>query len=33
MIEYGHELPLPGQEEHWLENLPQADREYLLSLG
>jgi phenylpyruvate tautomerase PptA (4-oxalocrotonate tautomerase family) len=33
MIEYGHELPLPGQEEHWRENLPQADREYLLSLG
>lgn len=33
MIEYGHELPLPGQEERWLEDLPQADREYLLSLG
>ena len=33
MIEYGHELPQPGQEDRWLEQLPQGDREYLLSLG
>jgi hypothetical protein len=33
MIEYGYELPQPGQENRWLEQLPQADREYLLSLG
>lgn len=33
MIEYGHELPQPGQENLWLEKLPQADRDYLLSLG
>jgi len=33
MIEYGYELPLPGEEASWLENLPQADRDYILSLG
>jgi phenylpyruvate tautomerase PptA (4-oxalocrotonate tautomerase family) len=33
MIEYGHELPQPGQEDSWLQSLPQADRDYLLSLG
>lgn len=33
MIEYGCELPQPGQEDSWLENLAQADRDYMLSLG
>ncbi|RFU49120.1 tautomerase family protein [Paraburkholderia sp. DHOC27] len=33
MIEYGCELPLPGQENNWLESLAEADRDYLLSLG
>ncbi|CAM2159122.1 protein of unknown function (plasmid) [Pararobbsia alpina] len=33
MIEYGHELPQPGQEDAWLDGLPEADRKYLLSLG
>ena len=33
MLEYGHELPQPGQEDVWLESLSEADRAYLLSLG
>ena len=33
MVEYGHVLPQPGDERTWLEGLPQADRERMLSTG
>ena len=33
MIEYGHVLPAPGAEQAWFEGLPQALRDYLISLG
>lgn len=33
MIEYGHELPLPGQEDAWFTALSEAERNYLQSLG
>jgi phenylpyruvate tautomerase PptA (4-oxalocrotonate tautomerase family) len=33
MVEYGQVLPQPGKEAEWLEALPPADREYMLSLN
>jgi phenylpyruvate tautomerase PptA (4-oxalocrotonate tautomerase family) len=33
MIEYGHVLPAPGQEEAWFESLPGSLRTYLAKLG
>jgi len=33
MIEYGHVLPAPGDEQAWFEELPKALRDYLISLG
>src|SRR5215469_11417500 len=33
MVEYGHVLPAPGEEEQWFANLPPRLREYLKSLG
>jgi phenylpyruvate tautomerase PptA (4-oxalocrotonate tautomerase family) len=33
MVEYGQVLPQPGTEAQWLESLPAADREYMLSLN
>ncbi|MGP8432432.1 tautomerase family protein [Paraburkholderia fungorum] len=33
MVEYGQVLPQPGKEGQWLESLPPADREYMLSLS
>lgn len=33
IIEYGEILPDPGQEEHWLENLPEAARKLLSARG
>ncbi|XBS70184.1 tautomerase family protein [Acerihabitans sp. KWT182] len=33
MIEYGHVLPLPGQERQWFEALPAALQQRLLALG
>jgi len=33
MVEYGHVLPLPGQEQAWFDALPEKLRDYLLSLG
>lgn len=33
MVEYGHVLPLPGQEQAWFDALPSKLRDYLVSLG
>jgi phenylpyruvate tautomerase PptA (4-oxalocrotonate tautomerase family) len=33
MIEYGHVLPLPGQEEAWFDSLPETLQTYLQKLG
>jgi phenylpyruvate tautomerase PptA (4-oxalocrotonate tautomerase family) len=33
MVEYGHVLPPPGQEQVWFENLPAELKAYLTSLG
>lgn len=33
MVEYGMVLPEPGSEGHWLESMPEADRDYLLNIG
>jgi phenylpyruvate tautomerase PptA (4-oxalocrotonate tautomerase family) len=33
MVEYGHVLPSPGEEQQWFSNLPPRLREYLESLG
>ena len=33
MIEYGHVLPLPGQEQAWFDGLPKHLQEYLAALG
>lgn len=33
MIEYGHVLPAPGEENAWFENLPETLRTYLEGLG
>lgn len=33
MIEYGHVLPLPGQEQHWFNDLPAPLQQQLLALG
>jgi phenylpyruvate tautomerase PptA (4-oxalocrotonate tautomerase family) len=33
MAEYGHILPEPGDEQSWLDGLPQADRAYMQSIG
>jgi phenylpyruvate tautomerase PptA (4-oxalocrotonate tautomerase family) len=33
MVEFGHVLPEPGHEVQWLESLPGADRDFLLSIG
>ena len=33
MVEYGHLLPLPGQEQAWFDGLPTHLKEYLVSLG
>lgn len=33
MVEYGHVLPLPGEEQAWFDGLPEALRGYLVSLG
>ena len=33
MIEYGHVLPEPGQENIWLDGLPAADRERMQRTG
>ncbi len=33
MIEYGHVLPLPGQEQQWFDDLPAALQQRLMALG
>jgi phenylpyruvate tautomerase PptA (4-oxalocrotonate tautomerase family) len=33
MIEYGHILPAPGEEQAWFEKLPQSLQDYLAGLG
>jgi phenylpyruvate tautomerase PptA (4-oxalocrotonate tautomerase family) len=33
MVEYGHVLPKPGEEQSWFESLPLLLRKYLESLG
>jgi len=33
MIEYGHVLPLPGQEQQWFNDLPAPLQQQLLALG
>lgn len=33
MIEFGHVLPEPGDEEQWTAALPAADREFMQSIG
>jgi hypothetical protein len=33
MIEYGHVLPAPGDEQAWFEKLPQPLKDYLAGLG
>jgi hypothetical protein len=33
MVEYGHVLPKPGEEQSWFESLPLSLRKYLESLG
>ncbi|MGA2553032.1 MAG: tautomerase family protein [Burkholderiaceae bacterium] len=33
MVEYGHVLPVPGQEEIWLAELPPEDRALLEAMG
>jgi len=33
MVEYGHVLPLPGQERQWFDELPAALQQRLLALG
>ena len=33
MVEYGHVLPLPGEEQAWFERLPQSLQDYLVGLG
>src|SRR5258705_5721674 len=33
MVEYGHVLPAPGDEQAWFENLPQSLKDYLAGLG
>jgi phenylpyruvate tautomerase PptA (4-oxalocrotonate tautomerase family) len=33
MIEYGHILPLPGQEQQWFDELPAALQQRLMALG
>jgi hypothetical protein len=33
MVEYGHVLPLPGEEQAWFDSPPEALRGYLVSLG
>ena len=33
MVEYGHVLPEPGDEENWLASLPAADRAYMRGLA
>lgn len=33
MVEYGHVLPMPGQEQHWFNDLPASLQQHLLALG
>ena len=33
MVEFGHTLPLPGAEQHWIEQMPAGLREHLLELN
>jgi len=33
MIEYGHALPRPGEEQAWFEALPQELQPHLISIG
>jgi hypothetical protein len=33
MVEYGHVLPVPGQEQQWFASLPETLQQYLTSLG
>jgi len=33
MVEYGHVLPAPGDEQAWFEKLPQSLKDYLAGLG
>lgn len=33
MVEYGHVLPAPGDEQAWFERLPQSLQDYLVGLG
>ena len=33
MVEYGHVLPEPGDETHWMESLPAADRARMKATG
>ncbi len=33
MVEYGHVLPEPGQEQEWFDRLPQLLQTYLIGLG
>jgi phenylpyruvate tautomerase PptA (4-oxalocrotonate tautomerase family) len=33
MVEYGHVLPAPGDEQAWFEKLPQPLKDYLAGLG
>jgi phenylpyruvate tautomerase PptA (4-oxalocrotonate tautomerase family) len=33
MVEHGHVLPVPGQEQQWFASLPRTLQQYLTSLG
>jgi phenylpyruvate tautomerase PptA (4-oxalocrotonate tautomerase family) len=33
MVEYGHVLPAPGDEQTWFDKLPQSLKDYLAGLG
>ena len=33
MVEYGHVLPAPGQEQQWFASLPETLQQYLTGLG
>ena len=33
MVEYGHVLPEPGEEQQWFNGLPESLKNYLVKLG
>jgi hypothetical protein len=33
MVEFGHVLPAPGEEQAWYDKLPDSLKEYLAALG